>query len=171
MNTFNMRTHLIPNIILYFFLNHSTVYSQGFRGFKWGATQTQVIKKEGKPTEQSDDERGHYLFYSKSVSGIKNVTASFTFTNNKLHTGFYLFDNITKIQKRDISSALIEKYGQPKRLVATDGSKSIQYQWIKGDTRVTLNKGVITDFVITYYHNFHYIEIEKTYRKNKREGL
>lgn len=143
--------------------------AQGFRGIKWGSTQAEVIKKDGKPIEQANSTEGHIIVYEKSVAGIPKVVTSYTFSKDKLHTGQYIFDNLTKAQLATLFNSLVEKYANPKRYVATD--RSVQFQWLKKDTRITLSKGVFGGHVVNYYYNSHYVALENNYRKRKNDGL
>jgi hypothetical protein len=164
-----MKPRFIIPVLIAASMGHLAVNAQGFRGIRWSATQAEVVKKEGKPNEATDGKEGHRIYYRRLVAGISNVSTSFEFKNNKLHSGTYIFDFLNRSQINDLFKSLVEKYAKPKRVIRND--RSIEYQWIKNDTRVTFNKFDFSSHVVHYFYNPYFLEMEKENRKKRREGL
>lgn len=167
---FMKRILLTTSYALFMLSVHLTVCAQGFRSAMWGETQANIIKKEGKPLEQYTSEEGHVLVYKRPVANKAEVITAFICLNNRLRLGRYIFVNLNRREIRELYKSLSEKYGKSKRFKAID-DHSTQYQWLKNDTRVTLNEGVLSDYVVNYYQNAHYLALENNYKKKRREGL
>lgn len=142
---------------LWILLLTSTIASAaGFRDFQWGARQADVIKKEGRPVDKTEE----MLIYKTTLAGM-NMAVAFKFTSAGLQSGNYLsqekrtapikyFDDYAILQ-----DLLTKKYGKPKEQInwhdksfsdqrehwgtaLAAGHLSVGSEWMTPDSRVRL---------------------------------
>ena len=86
----------------------------GFRGLQWGASKEDIIKKEGNPIAVHENK----LVYADVIGDMK-VAVFYEIVDNKMVSGFYVFD-IKNINEKiyvdyfeSLKDVLIKKYGTP----------------------------------------------------------
>lgn len=101
---------LIVGILL---VNTASIKAQ-FRDLEWGASESEIIKSEGKPAMKDDDG----LYYTGEIAGFDAYIA-FMLINGGLQSGVYIINDSHSNERLyindfdEINSLITKRYGSP----------------------------------------------------------
>lgn len=141
-----MRFVLIGSFIIIFSDN---LKAQGFRGFSWGISLSQIIKKEGPP----DRKQGTSVTYTdKYLLGYETTVIFYFLPNMGLAHGLYYIE-YNENNYKEIEAKMRYKYGMP--MLAPDLESSI---WDVADTRISLMQDINKQKILIKYYKKAWME-------------
>lgn len=134
----------------------TTKHNSDFRGLRWGATQDEVIKLEGRKPDATET---NLLIYTAKLSGVP-MMLGYRFVDNKLAAATYIPQNAGSMQKEindayiNISDSLTKVYGASRDSLMDEGAK-VRKTWQTPSTEI---------FIIYYMQSIMLEYSSKTYK-------
>lgn len=134
----------------------TTKHNSDFRGLKWGASQAEVIKLEGR---QPDATENNLLIYISRLSGVP-MMLGYRFVDDKLAAATYIPQNAGSMPKEinnayiNISDSLTKVYGASRDSLMDEGAK-VRKTWQTPSTEI---------YIIYYMQSMMLEYSSKTYK-------